>query len=165
MGHGSLLRTKSVEQSIRDTQDPEHKLKKELGALDLMVFGVGVIIGAGIFILTGQAAARYAGPSVALSFVLAAVACGLAGLCYAEFASTVPVAGSAYTFSYATFGELIAWTIGWDLILEFTSGRRRLPRASRAISPTCSTAPPSRYRPSSPRRPPASWTCRRSSSR
>lgn len=126
MSHGSVMRTKSVEQSIRDTEDPEHQLKKELGALDLMVFGVGVIIGAGIFILTGQAAARYAGPSVALSFVLAAVACGLAGLCYAEFASTVPVAGSAYTFSYATFGELIAWTIGWDLILEFTVGSAAL---------------------------------------
>ena len=126
MSHGSLLRTKSVEQSIRDTQDPEHKLKKELGALDLMVFGVGVIIGAGIFILTGQAAARYAGPAVALSFVLAAVTCGLAALCYAEFASTVPVAGSAYTFSYATFGELIAWTIGWDLVLEFTVGAAAL---------------------------------------
>jgi APA family basic amino acid/polyamine antiporter len=122
MSHGSLMRTKSIEQSLRDTEDPEHKLKKDLGALDLTVFGIGVIIGAGIFILTGQAAARYAGPSVALAFVLAAIACGLAGLCYAEFASTVPVAGSAYTFSYATFGELIAWTIGWDLILEFTLG-------------------------------------------
>lgn len=126
MSHGSLMRTKSVEQSIRDTQDPEHQLKKELGALDLTVFGVGVIIGAGIFILTGQAAAKYAGPSVAISFVLAAAACALAALCYAEFASTVPVAGSAYTFSYATFGELIAWTIGWDLILEFTVGSAAL---------------------------------------
>lgn len=115
----SLLRTKPVERAIADTDEPEHKLKKNLGALDLTVFGVGVTIGGGLFVLTGVAAASYAGPAVALSFVIAAVVCGLAALCYAEFASTVPVAGSAYTFSYATMGELIAWMIGWDLILEF----------------------------------------------
>jgi basic amino acid/polyamine antiporter, APA family len=115
----SVFRTKSVEQSIRDTEEPEHQLKKELSALDLTVFGVGVIIGTGIFVLTGVAANSTAGPAVALSFVVAAVACGLAALCYAELASTVPVAGSAYTFSYATLGELIAWIIGWDLALEF----------------------------------------------
>ena len=126
MSHGSLMRTKSIEQSIRDTEAPEHQLKKDLGALDLVIFGVGVVIGAGIFVLTGQAAATNAGPAIALSFLLAAVACGFAALCYAEFASTVPVAGSAYTFSYATFGELIAWTIGWDLILEFTVGSAAL---------------------------------------
>jgi APA family basic amino acid/polyamine antiporter len=122
----SVMRTKSIEQSIRDTDEPDHKLKRDLGALDLIVFGVGVIIGAGIFILTGTAAASYAGPAVALSFLFAGVACALAALCYAEFASTVPVAGSAYTFSYATFGELIAWTIGWDLVLEFTIGASAL---------------------------------------
>lgn len=116
----NLFRTKSIEQSIRDTQDPEHQLKKNLGALDLVVFGVGVCVGAGIFVLTGQVAASHAGPSVALAFVIAAVGCGLAGLCYAELASTVPVAGSAYTFAYASVGEFIAWIIGWDLILEFT---------------------------------------------
>jgi APA family basic amino acid/polyamine antiporter len=115
----SLLRTKPVETAIADTVEPEHQLKKNLGALDLTVFGVGVTIGGGLFVLTGVAAANYAGPAVALSFVIAAVVCGLAALCYAEFASTVPVAGSAYTFSYATMGELIAWMIGWDLILEF----------------------------------------------
>ncbi|MBM7787748.1 amino acid permease [Tenggerimyces flavus] len=115
----SLLRTKPVEKAIADTDEPEHRLKKNLGALDLTVFGVGVTIGGGLFVLTGVAAADYAGPAVALSFVIAAVVCGLAALCYAEFASTVPVAGSAYTFSYATMGELIAWMIGWDLILEF----------------------------------------------
>jgi len=115
----SVFRTKSVEQSIRDTEEPEYQLKKELSALDLTVFGVGVIIGTGIFVLTGVAAQQAAGPAVALSFILAAVACGLAALCYAELASTVPVAGSAYTFSYATLGELVAWIIGWDLILEF----------------------------------------------
>ena len=118
----SLLRTKSVEQSIRDTDEPAHRLRKALSALDLTVFGVGVTIGAGIFILTGQAAASNAGPAISLSFVAAGVACALAALCYAEFASTVPVAGSAYTFSYATLGELVAWAIGWDLILEFVVG-------------------------------------------
>lgn len=105
-----------------DTDEPEHRLKKDLTALDLMVFGVGVTIGAGIFILTGRVAATTSGPAVALSFLIAAIACGLAAICYAEFASTVPVAGSAYTFSYATLGELVAWIIGWDLILEFVIG-------------------------------------------
>ncbi len=122
----NLKRTKSVEQSIKDTDHPDHSLKKNLGALDLVVFGVGVIIGAGIFVLTGTAAATNAGPAVSVSFVIAGLACGLAALCYAEFASTVPVAGSAYTFSYATFGELVAWIIGWDLVLEFTIGSAAL---------------------------------------
>jgi basic amino acid/polyamine antiporter, APA family len=117
-----VLRTKSIEQSIRDTEESEHKLKKDLSAWDLTVFGIGVIIGTGIFVLTGIAAATKAGPAVSLSFVLAGVACALAALCYAEFASTVPVAGSAYTFSYASLGELIAWIIGWDLVLEFALG-------------------------------------------
>ncbi|GAB2632160.1 amino acid permease [Streptomyces capparidis] len=115
---GGLFRTKSVEQSIRDTHEPEHSLRKELGALDLMVYGIGVIIGTGIFVVTGTVARDYAGPAVALAFVTSAVVCGLAALCYAEFASTVPVAGSAYTFSYASLGELPAWIIGWDLVLE-----------------------------------------------
>lgn len=121
-----VFRTKSVEQSIADTEEPEHQLKKNLGALDLIVFGVGVIIGAGIFVLTGTVAASNSGPAIAISFAIAGVACALAALCYAEFASTVPVAGSAYTFSYATFGELIAWIIGWDLALEFTIGSSAL---------------------------------------
>ncbi len=116
---GGLLRTKSVEQSIRDTDEPDSKLRKDLTAWDLTVFGVAVVVGAGIFTLTARTAGNVAGPSVSLAFVFAAVACGLTALCYAEFASTVPVAGSAYTFSYATFGELAAWIIGWDLILEF----------------------------------------------
>jgi APA family basic amino acid/polyamine antiporter len=115
----SLFRTKTIEESIRDTEAPEQRLRRELGPVDLVVFGVGVIIGTGIFVLTGQVARDKAGPAVAISFVLAAVVCGLAALCYAEFSSTVPVAGSAYTFSYATLGELPAWIIGWDLILEF----------------------------------------------
>ncbi|MEU0830335.1 amino acid permease [Streptomyces sp. NPDC056231] len=119
---GGLFRTKTVEQSIRDTEEPEHALKKSLSALDLTVFGVGVIIGTGIFVLTGKVAKETAGPATALAFVAAAIVCALAALCYAEFASTVPVAGSAYTFSYASLGELIAWIIGWDLVLEFALG-------------------------------------------
>ncbi|MFB7508360.1 amino acid permease [Streptomyces broussonetiae] len=118
----ALFRTKNVEQSIEDTEEPEHSLKKSLSALDLTVFGVGVIIGTGIFVLTGQVAKNNAGPAVSLAFVVAGVVCGLAALCYAEFASTVPVAGSAYTFSYASLGELPAWIIGWDLVLEFALG-------------------------------------------
>src|SRR5919202_6890304 len=117
-----IMRTKSIEESIRDTEEPEHKLRKALGPIDLIVFGIGVVIGTGIFVLTGIAAATKAGPAVPLSFVSAGVACVLAALCYAEFASTVPVAGSAYTFSYASLGEFIAWVIGWDLILEFIVG-------------------------------------------
>jgi basic amino acid/polyamine antiporter, APA family len=120
-GNG-LLRTKSVEQSMADTDAPETRLRKDLTAWDLTVFGVAVVIGAGIFTLTAQTAGDVAGPSVSVAFVLAAIACGLAALCYAEFASTVPVAGSAYTFSYATFGEVVAWIIGWDLVLELAVG-------------------------------------------
>ncbi len=118
----NLTRTKPVEQSIQDTDEPGQRLRRELSALDLTIFGVGVVIGTGIFVLTGEAAGVEAGPAVALSFVVAGVACALAALCYAEFASTVPVAGSAYTFSYATLGELVAWIIGWDLILELALG-------------------------------------------
>jgi APA family basic amino acid/polyamine antiporter len=117
-----IMRTKSIEQSIRDTEEPEFQLRKALGPLDLTLFGIGVIIGTGLFVLTGEAAAGYAGPAVALSYVVGGIVCALAALCYAEFASTVPVAGSAYTFSYASLGEFIAWLIGWDLILEFTLG-------------------------------------------
>ncbi len=94
-------------------------LKRTLGALNLTLLGIGAIIGAGIFVLTGTAAAQYAGPAIVLSFVLAGLGCLFAGLCYAEFASMIPVAGSAYTYGYATLGELIAWIIGWDLILEY----------------------------------------------
>src|SRR5919202_5181665 len=117
-----IMRTKSIEQSIRDTEEPEYQLHKALGSLDLTLFGIGVLIGTGLFVLTGEAAAGYAGPAVALSYVVGGVVCALAALCYAEFASTVPVSGSAYTFSYASLGEFVAWLIGWDLILEFTLG-------------------------------------------
>ncbi|MGB3484513.1 MAG: amino acid permease [Mycobacterium sp.] len=112
-------RTKSVEQSIADTDEPGTRLRKDLNWWDLTVFGVSVVIGAGIFTITASTAGNLTGPAISISFVIAAIACGLAALCYAEFASTVPVAGSAYTFSYATFGEFVAWIIGWDLILEF----------------------------------------------
>src|SRR3954464_337097 len=118
----SRWRTKSVEQSIADTDEPETRLRKDLNWWDLTVFGVSVVIGAGIFTITASTAGNITGPAISISFVIAAVACGLAALCYAEFASTVPVAGSAYTFSYATFGEFVAWIIGWDLVLELALG-------------------------------------------
>src|ERR1044071_9770256 len=97
-------------------------LKRTLSAWSLVSLGIGCIIGAGIFVLTGSAAAHYAGPAIMLSFVLGGIACAFAGLCYAEMASTVPIAGSAYTYAYATMGEFIAWVIGWDLILEYSLG-------------------------------------------
>ncbi|HEX6498682.1 MAG TPA: amino acid permease [Micromonosporaceae bacterium] len=118
----SIFRTKPVEQSIADADAAHGGLRRELSVLDLVVFGVGVIIGTGIFVLTGQQAAVNAGPAIVLSFLIAGVVCALAAMCYAEFASTVPVAGSAYTFSYATLGEFIAWVIGWDLCLELALG-------------------------------------------
>ncbi|MFV2119644.1 amino acid permease, partial [Streptomyces sp. Act-28] len=120
--NSGLFRTKTVERSIQDTEEPEHGLRRTLSALDLTVFGVGVIIGTGIFVLTGKVAKETAGPATALAFVAAGIVCALAALCYAEFASTVPVAGSAYTFAYASLGELPAWIIGWDLVLEFALG-------------------------------------------
>lgn len=100
----------------------EHTLKRTLSAGSLVALGIGAIIGAGLFSITGMAAANYAGPGIIFSFIIAAVGCGLAGLCYAEFASMIPVAGSAYTYSYATMGEFIAWIIGWDLVLEYAVG-------------------------------------------
>ena len=115
-------RVKSVEQSIRETDEPGHQLKRNLRTWDLIVFGVGVIVGTGIFVLTGQQAALNAGPAVVLSFLLAGITCAFAALCYAELASAVPVAGSAYTFAYATLGEVVAWIIGWDLLLELMLG-------------------------------------------
>ncbi|MGI9123734.1 MAG: amino acid permease [Mycobacterium sp.] len=115
-------RIKSVEQSVRDTDEPDTRLRKDLTWWDLTVFGVSVVVGAGIFTVTATTFGNITGPALSVSFVIAAITCGLAALCYAEFASTLPVAGSAYTFSYATFGEFVAWIIGWDLILEFAVG-------------------------------------------
>ena len=146
---GSLFRTKSIDKLIADSEDPSRRLKKTLGVWSLTALGIGAVIGTGIFILTGTAAAgeqvQYpsilkapllevllhgsdavgvagrpgAGPAIALSFLLVAVVCGFAALCYAELASMIPIAGSAYTYTYATLGELVAWIIGWDLILEY----------------------------------------------
>src|SRR3954467_11361058 len=113
-----LFATKSSD-ALRADAAGEHGLKRALGAMDLMLLGVGAIIGTGIFVLTGQAAADNAGPAVVLSFIVAGIASGFAGLCYSEMASMIPIAGSAYTYSYATMGELVAWIIGWDLILEY----------------------------------------------
>src|SRR5438552_530760 len=147
----SLFRTKSPDHLMREAAAPERQMKRTLGAFDLTCIGIGAIIGSGIFAMTGTAAAgqtfgsRFetpvlnfiqawfsgadvvlgragAGPAIAVSFVVAAVACGFAALCYAELASMIPVSGSAYTYSYATLGEIIAWTIGWDLILEYAVG-------------------------------------------
>ena len=115
-----LFWRKSVDQLRRDAASGT--LRRALGPVQLTMLGIGAIIGAGIFVLTGQAAAQHAGPAIVLSFVLSGIACGFAGLCYAEFASMIPVAGSAYTYAYATMGELLAWIIGWDLILEYSLG-------------------------------------------
>ena len=144
----ALLRTKSPERLVAEAEAPDRKLKRSLGPLDLMALGVGATIGAGIFALTGTAAAGQqtatssvldtpvmglmlghaangrpaAGPAIMISFLIVATACGFAGLCYAELAAMIPVAGSAYTYAYATLGELLAWIIGWDLILEYAVG-------------------------------------------
>ncbi len=119
----NLWATKSIT-ALRAEADEvgEKSLKRALGPLNLITLGIGAIIGAGIFVLTGQAAALYAGPAVPISMILVGIACAFAGLCYAEMASAVPVAGSAYTYSYATMGELVAWIIGWDLVLEYAAG-------------------------------------------
>lgn len=118
-----LLAVKPLERLLTESQETgEHSLKRALGPMNLVTLGIGAIIGAGIFVLTGQAAAQHAGPAIVLSFVLAGIACAFAGLCYAEFASLIPIAGSAYTYGYATMGELFAWIIGWDLVLEYALG-------------------------------------------
>ncbi|MEH7075540.1 amino acid permease [Neobacillus drentensis] len=115
----NLFRKKSIQDLIQEAGKKDVVLKKDLGAFDLSMLGIGAIIGTGIFVLTGVAAAEHAGPALILSFILSGLACVFAALCYAEFASSVPVSGSAYTYSYATFGEIIAWILGWDLILEY----------------------------------------------
>ena len=117
-----LWKRKSLDSLLKETGDEGHALKKTLGPMNLVALGIGAIIGAGLFVRTAAAAANNAGPSVTLGFIVAAVGCAFAGLCYAEFASMIPVAGSAYTYSYATLGELVAWIIGWDLVLEYGIG-------------------------------------------
>jgi basic amino acid/polyamine antiporter, APA family len=118
----SIWKRKSIDLLLAEASDSEKGLKRTLSSRSLVALGIGAIIGAGLFSLTGIAAAENAGPAVTLSFVLAAVGCAFAGLCYAEFASMIPVAGSAYTYSYATMGEFMAWIIGWDLVLEYALG-------------------------------------------
>src|SRR5215470_10787937 len=113
-----LFATKSLEMLAAEAKG-ENRLRRVLGPVGLTSLGVGAIIGAGIFVITGRVAANDAGPAILISFAIAGVACALAALCYAEFASMVPVAGSAYTYAYASLGELVAWIIGWDLILEY----------------------------------------------
>src|SRR5260221_4995889 len=118
----ALLGRKSIDLLRVEASDEAHGLKRALGPTHLITLGIGAIIGAGIFVLTGHAAAANAGPGIVLSYVLAGVGCGFAGLCYAEFASLIPIAGSAYTYGYAALGEIFAWIIGWDLILEYAFG-------------------------------------------
>jgi len=118
----SLLATKPLSRIMAESEEGEHRLRRSLGPVSLIALGIGAIIGAGLFSLTGIAAAENAGPAVVLSFVLAAVGCVFAGMCYSEFSTMIPIAGSAYTYAYATMGELIAWIIGWDLVLEYAVG-------------------------------------------
>jgi len=118
----SLHRKKIISQLMHQSTESSHGLKRTLGAGNLIALGIGAIIGAGLFVRTAAASAEAAGPAVTLSFVVAAIGCALAGLCYAEFASMIPIAGSAYTYAYATMGELVAWIIGWSLILEYALG-------------------------------------------
>ncbi len=122
-----LLRRKNLDDLLHETEEPGHRLKRALGAFDVVMLGIGAIVGAGIFATIGTAAAGDlarpgAGPALIFSFVLTGIACGFAALCYAEFAAMVPVSGSAYTYAYATLGELVAWIIGWDLIIEYAVG-------------------------------------------
>src|SRR5947209_12692268 len=117
----NLFARKPIETLLKEMEGGE-RLHRVLGPLALMSLGIGATIGTGIFVLTGEVAVQFAGPSLMLSFVLAAVGCGFAALCYSELASMVPVAGSAYTYAYATLGELLAWIIGWDLVLEYAIG-------------------------------------------
>jgi APA family basic amino acid/polyamine antiporter len=118
----NLLKTKSIEQLVGDAEHGGKALKRTLTGLDLTMLGIGAIIGTGIFVLTGTAAANQAGPAIVLAYVAAGLACGFAALCYAEFAAMIPISGSAYTYAYATLGEIFAWMIGWDLILEYAVG-------------------------------------------
>lgn len=117
-----LFIKKSIPKLMMESADDGHGLKRSLTAVSLIALGIGAIIGAGLFVRTAAAAANNAGPSVTIGFIIAGIGCALAGLCYAEFASMIPVAGSAYTYSYATMGELVAWIIGWDLVLEYALG-------------------------------------------
>src|SRR6201988_236948 len=118
-----LLATKPIAMILNEANETgEHCLRRALGPTNLISLGIGAIIGTGIFVITGTATALHAGPAVVLSFIFAAIGCVFAGLCYAEFSSMIPVAGSAYTYGYATLGEIFAWIIGWDLVFEYAFG-------------------------------------------
>ncbi|MCJ2113527.1 amino acid permease, partial [Methylobacterium sp. E-025] len=117
-----LTGRKTVEDILAGGESDGHQLSKSLGLFSIIAMGIGAVIGAGIFVLTGTAAAQYAGPGIMLSFVAGGIACAFVGLCYAEMAALIPVAGSSYTYTYATLGEFFAWIIGWDLILEYAMG-------------------------------------------
>jgi APA family basic amino acid/polyamine antiporter len=118
----SLFATKSLDRILAESESGKHQLVRTLGPFNLVALGIGAIIGAGLFSLTGIAAADHAGPAVVLSFVVAAIGCAFAGMCYSEFSTMIPIAGSAYTYAYATMGELLAWIIGWDLVIEYAIG-------------------------------------------
>ena len=118
-----LLATKPIDTILAEANETGgHTLKRALGPINLITIGIGGIIGAGIFVLTGTAAAQFAGPAIVISYIIAGIGCIFAGLCYAEFASMLPIAGSAYTYGYATMGEFVAWVIGWALVLEYAFG-------------------------------------------
>ena len=135
-----LFATKSINTLMGESQETgEHSLKRTLGPVNLIMLGIGAIIGAGLFVRTAAAIADRSGPSVTLAFVVAGFGCAFAGLCYAEFASMIPVAGSAYTYSYATMGELIAWIIGWDLVWSTRLVQRRSPSPGANTSTVCWT--------------------------
>lgn len=114
-----LFAKKSIQSLLNEATESSHSLKRTLGPLNLTALGIGAIIGAGLFVITGPAAASYAGPGVIISFVIAAIVCVFAALCYAEFASMIPIAGSAYSYAYASLGELAAWVMGWVLVCEY----------------------------------------------
>src|SRR5690606_31187528 len=118
----SLFTRKPLSILLEEAVESDKGLKKTLSSRSLVALGIGAIIGAGLFSITGMAAANYAGPGIMISFIIAAIGCGFAGLCYAEFSSIIPVAGSAYTYTFATMGEFLAWIIGWDLVLEYAVG-------------------------------------------
>jgi basic amino acid/polyamine antiporter, APA family len=118
----NLFATKPLERILAESQESEHSLRRSLGPGALVALGVGAVIGAGIFTLAGQVAAQNAGPGIVLSFIIAAIGCGFAAMCYSEFSTMIPIAGSAYTYAYATMGEFLAWVIGWDLVLEYAIG-------------------------------------------
>src|SRR5258708_2781259 len=120
LGRMGLLTKKPLDVLLAEaSEEGSHSLKRGLGAFNLTTLGIGSVIGAGIFVLTGQAAAQHAGPAIVLSYVLGGIVCAFAALCYAELSAMIPVSGSAYTYAYATLGEFVAWLIAWDLIVEY----------------------------------------------